>query len=122
MRDNKLNFRPSGVGRALFADFAIAGAVGAAEYGRPSLFAAGLLIGAYFLLAIQVADQWERTAVLRLGRFAGMRGPGAFHIIPIVETVSRYVDQRVRVSSVSAESTLTRDTVPTNVDAIVFWL
>jgi regulator of protease activity HflC (stomatin/prohibitin superfamily) len=61
-------------------------------------------------------------AVLRLGRFTGLRGPGAFHIIPIVDTLSRYVDQRVRVTSVSAESTLTRDTVPTNVDAIVFWV
>jgi regulator of protease activity HflC (stomatin/prohibitin superfamily) len=52
----------------------------------------------------------------------GLKGPGAFHIIPVVDTLSRYVDQRVRVTSVSAESTLTRDTVPTNVDAIVFWV
>jgi regulator of protease activity HflC (stomatin/prohibitin superfamily) len=81
-----------------------------------------VLAGIYFLFAIKVADQWERVAVLRLGKYIGLRGPGAFHMIPIVDRLSRYVDQRVRVSSVSAESTLTRDTVPVNVDAIVFWL
>jgi regulator of protease activity HflC (stomatin/prohibitin superfamily) len=88
---------------------------------RAPLFVAAA-IGVYVLFAIQVADQWEKVAVLRLGRYVGLKGPGAFHIIPIVDTLSRYVDQRVRVTSVSAESTLTRDTVPTNVDAIVFWV
>jgi regulator of protease activity HflC (stomatin/prohibitin superfamily) len=79
-------------------------------------------VGVYLLFAIKVADQWQKAVVLRLGRYAGLRGPGMFHIIPIVDTVSRFVDQRVRVANVSAESTLTRDTVPVNVDAIVFWL
>jgi regulator of protease activity HflC (stomatin/prohibitin superfamily) len=67
-------------------------------------------------------DQWQKVAVLRFGRYRGLRGPGLFLIIPVVETLSRFVDQRVRVTTVSAESTLTRDTVPVNVDAIVFWL
>lgn len=80
------------------------------------------LAGLYLLFAIKVASQWEKAAVLRLGRYIGLRGPGLFHIIPIVDEISKYVDQRVRVSSISAESTLTRDTVPVNVDAIVFWL
>ena len=80
------------------------------------------LVGLYFLFAIVVVDQWEKVAVLRFGRYRGLRGPGLFLIIPIVETLSRYVDQRVRVHSVSAESALTRDTVPVSVDAIVFWL
>src|ERR1019366_2418850 len=80
------------------------------------------LVGVYFLFAIVVVDQWEKVAVLRFGRYRGLRGPGLFLIIPIAETLSRYVDQRVRVTTVSAESTLTRDTVPVNVDAIVFWL
>ena len=84
--------------------------------------AAGGLAGIYFLLAIKVVDQWEKVAVLRFGRYRGLRGPGVFLIVPIVDTLSRYVDQRVRVTMVSAESTLTRDTVPVNVDAIVFWL
>src|SRR5262249_54894086 len=79
-------------------------------------------IGVYLLFAIKVADQWQKAGVLRFGRYIGLRGPGAFHMIPIVDTLSRFVDQRVRVTSVSAESTLTRDTVPVNVDAIVFWL
>jgi len=83
---------------------------------------AGGIAGLYFLFAIVVVDQWEKVAVLRFGRYRGLRGPGLFLIIPVVETLSRYVDQRVRVTTVSAESTLTRDTVPVNVDAIVFWL
>jgi regulator of protease activity HflC (stomatin/prohibitin superfamily) len=66
--------------------------------------------------------QWEKVAVLRLGRYIGLRGPGLCHIVPILDTLSPYVDQRVRVASVSAESTLTRDTVPVNVDAIIFWM
>src|SRR5579859_5760832 len=82
----------------------------------------GALVGIYFLFAIKVVRQWEKVAVLRLGRYVGLRGPGLCHIVPILETLSPYVDQRVRVASVSAESTLTRDTVPVNVDAIVFWV
>jgi len=70
-----------------------------------------LLIGLYLLFAIRMADQWEKVAVLRLGKYIGLRGPGMFTIIPVVDTLSRYVDQRVRVANVSAESTLTRDTV-----------
>ena len=83
---------------------------------------AGIVIGVYLLFSIKVADQWEKVAVLRLGRYIGLRGPGLFHVIPIVDRLSRFVDQRIRVASVTAESTLTRDTVPVNVDAIVFWL
>ena len=83
---------------------------------------AGVLVGIYFLFAIRVVDQWEKVAVLRLGRYRGLRGPGLILIIPVFEKLSRFVDQRVRVTTVSAESTLTRDTVPVNVDAIIFWL
>ncbi|HYO80409.1 MAG TPA: slipin family protein [Bryobacteraceae bacterium] len=83
---------------------------------------AGGLIGLYLLFALKVAKQWEKTAVLRLGRYAGLRGPGLFHVIPVIETTSKFVDQRVRVTDVTAESALTRDTVPVNVDAIVFWV
>ena len=83
---------------------------------------AGIFVGIYFLFAIRVVDQWEKVAVLRLGRYRGLRGPGLILIIPVFEKLSRFVDQRVRVTTVSAESTLTRDTVPVNVDAIIFWL
>jgi regulator of protease activity HflC (stomatin/prohibitin superfamily) len=97
--------------------------VGATNLTNHSLFAAaGTLIGVYFLFAIKVVDQWQKVALLRFGRYRGLRGPGLFLIVPIIETLSRYVDQRVRVTTVSAESTLTRDTVPVNVDAIIFWL
>src|SRR5580693_3777768 len=99
-----------------------AGAMAAAVTKSPAYIYAGGLAGTYFLLAIKVVDQWERVAVLRFGRFRALKGPGGFLVIPIVDTLSRYVDQRVRVTTVSAESTLTRDTVPVNVDAIVFWL
>ncbi|HSB16684.1 MAG TPA: slipin family protein [Bryobacteraceae bacterium] len=112
----------SNVGVALFViSIALGGAADAAT-GRHPILIPCAAIGLYLLFSIRVADQWEKFAVLRFGRYIGLRGPGLFHIIPIVDTVSRTVDQRVRVVSVSAESTLTRDTVPVNVDAIVFWL
>ena len=89
---------------------------------HPAFFGAGVLLAIYCALSIKVAKQWEKVAVLRLGRFIGLRGPGPFIIIPVIDTLSRAVDQRVRVIGVTAESTLTRDTVPVNVDAIVFWV
>jgi len=82
----------------------------------------GGLIGVYLLFAIKVVQQWEKVALLRLGRYVGLRGPGWFHVVPVFETISHYIDQRVRVHSVTAESTLTRDTVPVNVDANMFWM
>ena len=71
--------------------------------------------------SIRIADQWERAVVLRMGKFKGLRGPGPFMIIPIIDSVSAYIDQRVRVSAFKAEQTLTKDTVPVNVDAVVYW-
>jgi regulator of protease activity HflC (stomatin/prohibitin superfamily) len=102
--------------------FVAAGAALSVLVNQPAPGIASALIGIYFLFAIQVAQQWEKAAVMRLGRYRGLRGPGAFLIIPVVDSVSRFVDQRVRVTDVKAESALTRDTVPVNVDAIVFWL
>jgi regulator of protease activity HflC (stomatin/prohibitin superfamily) len=106
----------------LFVVSAATGVGLAAILGNPLWLAPGLLAGFYLLFSIRVANQWERVALLRFGKYRGLMGPGMFHMIPIVDTVSRYVDQRVRVANVSAESTLTRDTVPVNVDAIVFWM
>ena len=82
----------------------------------------GILIGLYLLHAIKVVQQWEKVALLRMGHYVGLRGPGMILIVPVLEVLSPYVDQRVRVASVTAECTLTRDTVPVDVDAIVFWL
>ena len=112
----------SGIARLLFAISLVIGLVIARLINNPAPAVVGALVGLYFLFAIKVVQQWEKVAVLRLGRYVGLRGPGLCHIIPIIETLSPYVDQRVRVASVSAESTLTRDTVPVNVDAIVFWM
>ncbi len=79
------------------------------------------LLGVLALFGIKIADQWERAVVLRFGRFVGLQGPGLFFVIPVVDEISHLIDQRLRVSDVSAESALTHDTVPVNVDAIVFW-
>jgi hypothetical protein len=122
MWPDQKQLRLSNVGVALFVIWLAAGGGAMAATGSRTAAAAGALVGLYFLFSIRVADQWEKVAVLRFGRFVGLRGPGLFHMIPIVDKLSRYVDQRVRVSNVSAESTLTRDTVPVNVDAIVFWM
>lgn len=114
--------RISGAALALcIFSIAVGFALMAALSSRTAFYIA-LAVGIYLLLSIKVADQWEKVAVLRLGRYVGLRGPGLFHVFPIADRLSRFVDQRVRVASVTAESTLTRDTVPVNVDAIVFWM
>src|ERR1035441_7962145 len=110
------------VALAVFVVCLLGGLAVARFTNSPIAWLTGALIGIYFLFAIKVIDQWEKVAVLRFGRYRALRGPGLVVIIPIIDTLSRYVDQRVRVSTVSAESTLTRDTVPVNADAIVFWL
>lgn len=112
----------SAPGAALLVVCAVTGAVMGVWLEHPAPAVAGVLAGLYLLFAIKVAAQWEKTAVLRLGRYRGLRGPGIFHIIPVVDTVSKFVDQRMRVTDVRAETALTRDTVPVNVDAIVFWV
>jgi Membrane protease subunits, stomatin/prohibitin homologs len=85
------------------------------------ILAAALLVSVLLASAIRIADQWERAVVLRMGKYKGLRGPGLFMMIPIIDTVSTYIDQRVRVSPFKAEQTLTKDTVPVNVDAVVYW-
>jgi regulator of protease activity HflC (stomatin/prohibitin superfamily) len=112
----------SGIALLLFVISIVIGIAISQAMHHPAPAIIGALVGLYFLFAIKVVRQWEKVAVLRMGRYVGLRGPGLCHIIPVVETLSPYVDQRVRVASVSAESTLTRDTVPVNVDAIVFWM
>lgn len=82
----------------------------------------GVLLGVIAAQAPRVANQWERAVVLRLGRYIGLRGPGLFWVIPLVDRVQSYVDQRIITTDFAAESTLTSDTVPVNVDAIMFWM
>ncbi len=113
---------PSGIGIAVFLIAIAASGALALWINNPAPVIASGIIGLYFMFAIKVADQWEKAVVLRMGRYVGLRGPGLFMIIPVVDSISEFVDQRVRVTDVKAESALTRDTVPVNVDAIVFWL
>jgi len=79
------------------------------------------LVALFVSSSIKIADQWEKAVVLRLGRFDSLRGPGLFFIIPIVDTVAYWIDGRVITTSFTAEKTLTKDTVPVDVDAVLFW-
>lgn len=80
------------------------------------------LLGVYILFALKVASQWEKAVVLRLGKFHALRGPGVFWIIPIIDSIPSWIDHRVMVTPFSAEKTLTKDTVPVDVDAVLFWV
>jgi regulator of protease activity HflC (stomatin/prohibitin superfamily) len=83
---------------------------------------AWVALGSYVLMGLKVADQWEKAVVLRFGRFRGLRGPGIFWIIPVVDRIPMWIDHRVMVTPFNAEKTLTKDTVPVDVDAVLFWL
>jgi regulator of protease activity HflC (stomatin/prohibitin superfamily) len=80
------------------------------------------LIALYILFALKIASQWEKGVVLRLGKFRCLSGPGMFWIIPIVDSVTIWIDHRVMVTPFNAEKTLTKDTVPVDVDAVLFWM
>ncbi|RLD05338.1 MAG: slipin family protein, partial [Chloroflexi bacterium] len=80
------------------------------------------LIGTYLLFAFKVAAQWDKAIVLRFGKFRSLSGPGPFWIIPIVDTIPNWIDHRVMVTPFAAEKTLTKDTVPVDVDAVLFWV
>lgn len=112
----------SAPGFAAFVLCIAAGISGSVLLDRPAPAVIGILVGAYLLFSLKIANQWEKVAVLRLGKYVGLRGPGLFFIVPVIEKTTPYVDQRIRVTDVKAESALTRDTVPVNVDAIVFWV
>ncbi len=115
----------------LFGIFLLIGALGGilmADAGVLSEFWTAMwiigwtLIGMYFLFGLKVATQWEKAVVLRLGRFKKLAGPGAFWLIPVIDSVPNWIDHRVMVTPFSAEKTLTKDTVPVDVDAVLFWV
>jgi regulator of protease activity HflC (stomatin/prohibitin superfamily) len=92
------------------------------SYGESAWIAIASVVIAFIVsYSIKIADQWERVVVLRLGRFRSLEGPGLFFIIPIIETVAYWIDTRVITSAFKAEKTLTKDTVPVDVDAVLFW-
>jgi regulator of protease activity HflC (stomatin/prohibitin superfamily) len=91
--------------------------------GRGSAYIVVAIVVAFLeLLSLQIAQAWERAVILRAGRFAHVAGPGIFLLVPIVDSVAAWVDQRVQTTSFNAEQTLTKDTVPVDVDAILFWV
>jgi regulator of protease activity HflC (stomatin/prohibitin superfamily) len=94
----------------------------AVQQHNPVWLLAGVALGGVFALSPRVANQWERAIVLRMGRYVGARGPGLFWIVPFMEGVSSWIDQRTITTSFDAEQTLTSDTVPVNVDAVLFWV
>ncbi len=83
---------------------------------------AWILLGAYFMFWMKIASQWEKAVVLRLGKFHKLAGPGLFFLVPFVDTLANWIDHRVMVTPFSAEKTLTKDTVPVDVDAVLFWV
>jgi regulator of protease activity HflC (stomatin/prohibitin superfamily) len=88
----------------------------------PVAFAGATVLVLLVAFSFRIADQWEKAVVLRLGKYKGLKGPGFFVIIPIIDRVDRYIDQRVRITDFTAETTLTSDTVPVNVDAVIYWM
>src|ERR1700733_12248784 len=91
----------SGPGIAAFLACLACGLAGAKVAHSPVPILAGLAIGVYLMFSIKVVQQWQRVAILRFGRYRGLRGPGIFFIVPIMDTLSRFVDQRVRVATVT---------------------
>ncbi len=100
----------------------VVGVIGLVATGNPIPLIVCALLGVVCMQSPKVAQQWERAVVLRLGRYVGLRGPGLFWILPFVDTVSNWIDQRTITTSFAAEQTLTSDTVPVNVDAVLFWM
>jgi hypothetical protein len=100
----------------------IAGALYLAGTAPPLAAVLGIAAALFIASSVKYTDQWEKAVLLRLGRYRGLRGPGYFAVIPILDRVSYHIDQRIRTTAFGAESCLTRDTVPVNVDAIAFWI
>lgn len=110
------------VSTIVFLGFALLGGAVSLSAQSPVGLILGLVVGWIFAQAPKIADQWERGVVLHLGKFAGLRGPGLFYVVPFIDRVSSWIDQRVVTTSFAAEETLTLDTVPVNVDAVLFWM
>jgi len=117
------------VSLTIFFVILAAGTVGSIVSGQfaekssvPWIFLGSFALAFYFLFALKIANQWEKGVVLRFGKFRHLAGPGLFWLIPIVDSISAWIDHRVMVTPFNAEKTLTKDTVPINVDAVLFWV
>ena len=125
----KIDPHISGVAGTAFAIVLVAAVVGAllmdgkvADWLIGTYVLGLTLIGTYILYALRVASQWEKAIILRLGRFHKLAGPGLFWMVPIIDTLPAWIDHRVMVTPFTAEKTLTKDTVPVDVDAVLFWV
>ena len=107
---------------AILLAFVAVGVWWTIDAGHPAPLVVLLLVGLVLMQSPRIAQQWERAVILRLGRFTGLRGPGLFWVVPFVDRVSSWIDQRTITTSFAAEQTLTSDTVPVSVDAVLFWL
>jgi regulator of protease activity HflC (stomatin/prohibitin superfamily) len=110
------------VALAIFLGCLGVGVLGSRATGSVTPFVVMIVLGLVLMQSPRIAQQWERAVVLRLGRFIGLRGPGLFWVVPFVDRVSTWIDQRTITTSFAAEQTLTADTVPVNVDAVLFWM
>jgi regulator of protease activity HflC (stomatin/prohibitin superfamily) len=117
-----MNVRPNVVAVFVFIVVAALGLGASIARSNPLYFIGALIVAAILSMSPKIAKQWEKAIVLRLGKYVGTRGPGLFWIIPLIDTVSMYIDQRILTTSFAAEQTLTSDTVPVNVDAVLFWM
>lgn len=129
LQPTKMDMHISPIAGVIFTVFVTAAIVGAILLdnkipdGVVGAYVLGMtLIGTLFLFSLKVASQWEKAIILRLGKFSGLRGPGIFWITPLIDTVPAWIDHRVMVTPFAAEKTLTKDTVPVDVDAVLFWV
>ncbi len=123
------NTRINPIASTVFIIFLLAAILGAvmmdgkvAEIWIGSYVVILILLGTTLMYSLKIAQQWEKAVVLRLGKFHGLKGPGVFWLIPLIDAISNWIDHRVMVTPFSAEKTLTRDTVPVDVDAVLFWV
>src|SRR5512132_1764108 len=119
---NDTRYSQAALAAGLVGGAGVAGALFLAGVAPPLVAAAGVIIALFLAASVKYTDQWEKAVVLRLGRYRGLRGPGYFGIVPVFDRVAYTIDQRIRTAAFGAESCLTRDTVPVNVDAIAFWI
>ncbi len=119
---NDTRYSIAALAAGLVGGAGLAGALYLLSAPLPLVAIAGVASFMYLAGAIKYTDQWERAVLMRLGRYRGLRGPGYFAVVPIIDRIAYTVDQRIRTTAFGAESCLTRDTVPVNVDAIAFWI
>jgi regulator of protease activity HflC (stomatin/prohibitin superfamily) len=119
---NDTRYSLAALAAGLVGGAGVAGGLFLAGVAVPVVGVAGILTAMFLAASIKYTDQWEKAVLMRLGRYRGLRGPGYFGIVPILDRIAYTIDQRIRTTAFGAESCLTRDTVPVNVDAIAFWI